>query len=170
MIVGATGSGKTSGSGTAIAEAALKAGYGGAGAAGQGRPRILEDALSSYRSVARPDSVRSSEPWRFNFIDYEMRRAGSGAGLTENIVSLFSTVLELSSETRVKAGAGRTKAIGEKLPPAVPESGRFADARHRTHQRPRSLSTRHLGADFAAADALGRLETAFALLSLPGRG
>lgn len=46
------------------------------------------------------------ETLRFNFLDYELNRTGAGAGLTENIVNLFSTVLEVA-ERNAASGGGR---------------------------------------------------------------
>jgi type IV secretory pathway TraG/TraD family ATPase VirD4 len=43
---------------------------------------------------------------RFNFLDYEATRRGEGAGLTENLVNLFSTVLEVA-ERNSGGGTGR---------------------------------------------------------------
>lgn len=61
------------------------------------------------RDAGRSDSlvvVTLGGPWRFNFLDYELRRPGAGAGLTENLVQLFTAVLEVAS--RGSAGsAGR---------------------------------------------------------------
>ena len=38
-----------------------------------------------------------SSPWRFNFLDSELRRPGAGAGLTENILRLFLTIAEIAT-------------------------------------------------------------------------
>lgn len=94
-IIGETGSGKTTGSGQAIAKAFLKAGYGGL---------ILTDKASERevwerycRETGRLDSllvVSPRHPWRFNFLDYQFARAGEGAGHTENAVATFMTVIE----------------------------------------------------------------------------
>jgi len=44
--------------------------------------------------------------WRFNFLNYELQRPGAGAGLTENILQLFSTISEIASRGSA-GGEGR---------------------------------------------------------------
>jgi len=44
------------------------------------------------------------EPWRFNFLDYEMNRGGRGSGETENIIQLFMEILELTSDIKKDSG------------------------------------------------------------------
>jgi len=94
QIFGATGSGKTSGSGQAIAKAMLRSGFGGLVLCAKADEKDLwlryaaETGRSHSVMVFGPD-----QPYRFNFLDYEYRR-GAGSGLTENIVALFTTVLE----------------------------------------------------------------------------
>lgn len=106
-IWGGTGAGKSSGSGRAIAHAFLRSGYGG----------IVLTAKSSERDLWKKycrDCGRSrdlvcfglNEPWRFNFLDFEMHRPGIGGGMTENIVNLFSTILEMA-ERNTGQGSGR---------------------------------------------------------------
>jgi hypothetical protein len=95
QIFGATGSGKTSGSGQSLAKAYLRAGYGGLVLTVKPDERQLWERYC--RDTGREDSLvifSPSEKWRFNFLDYEMRRPGVGAGLTDNLVSLFYQVLE----------------------------------------------------------------------------
>lgn len=43
-------------------------------------------------------------PWRFNFLDYENRRTSEGGGQTENIVNLFSVILEVIEGKRGQDG------------------------------------------------------------------
>ena len=81
-IFGGLGSGKTSGSGRTFARAFLKAGFGGLVlTAKPDEP----DAWEQYcKETGRGDSFIRFGPghdeWRFNFVDYEMRRTGRGAG------------------------------------------------------------------------------------------
>ena len=115
QIFGATGSGKTSGSGFAIAEKLLKAGFG--GLVLTAKPDEYETwqryAAATGRSA---DLIRFApdEGRTFNFLAYEQRFAkkrqnvasrpgeagapspapSADAGLTENVVNLFSAVLE----------------------------------------------------------------------------
>jgi hypothetical protein len=45
------------------------------------------------------------EPWSFNFMNYESQRSGAGAGLTENLVTLFMEVSSIGSgEARSRGG------------------------------------------------------------------
>jgi hypothetical protein len=98
MIFGGTGSGKTSGSGRAIARSFLAAGFGGL---------ILcakPDEPALWRAYAAETGRESDlamfgagEPWSFNFMRHESLRSGAGAGLTENIVNLFMEVASIGS-------------------------------------------------------------------------
>lgn len=95
QIFGGIGSGKTSGSGKTIAKAFLYAGYGGLVLTVKPDERALWERYCY--ETGREDSLivfSPSEGWRFNFLDYEMRRPGPGAGLTDNLVSLFYQVME----------------------------------------------------------------------------
>ena len=105
-VFGAIGAGKTSGSGRAFAEAYLNVGMGGlvlcakkderetweeyADEAGRGHDLLIMSATSGLR---------------FNFLDYEAKHGATvGPGLTENIVRLFSTIIEA---TRMQKGQGK---------------------------------------------------------------
>lgn len=107
LILGATGSGKTSGSGATIARSFLSAGFGGLVLTAKSDERALwesycrETNRSGDLVVVGPDTER-----RFNFLDHELNRTGSGAGLTENIVNLFSNVMEIR-ERNAASGGGR---------------------------------------------------------------
>jgi type IV secretory pathway TraG/TraD family ATPase VirD4 len=106
QIFGGTGSGKTSGSGQALALGFLRAGFGGLVCTAKPDERALWERYCE--ATGRQDSLivfSPSEPHRFNFLDYEARRPGGGAGLTENLVQLFLTVLEVADRKPGK-GAG----------------------------------------------------------------
>lgn len=97
LVLGATGSGKSSGSGRALALPFLRAGYGGLVLTAKPDERALWE--SYCREAGREGDLLVFGPeraLRFNFIDHELRRPGVGAGLTENIVNLLSTVLEVA--------------------------------------------------------------------------
>lgn len=107
LCLGATGSGKTTGSGRAIALAMLRAGFG--GLVLTAKPGEREVWESYCRETNRSSDLivfGPSNPYRFSFLDYELNRSGIGAGLTENIVNLFSTILEVA-ERGSSSGAGR---------------------------------------------------------------
>lgn len=94
QIFGATGSGKTSGSGQAIAKAMLSAGFGGLVLTAKPDERALWERYGAETGRSNSLMVFGADtPHRFNFLDYELRRS-PGAGLTENLVALFTTVLD----------------------------------------------------------------------------
>lgn len=93
QIFGGIGSGKTSGSGAALAKAYLRAGFGGLVLCAK------KDELETWQRYAketgREESLLifdASGEWRFPFLQYEINREGEGAGYTENLVRLFTTV------------------------------------------------------------------------------
>jgi len=95
QIFGGIGSGKTSGSGAALAKSFLRQGFGGLVLCAK------NDEVDTWRKYAeqtgRSNSLLvfdDSGDWRFPFLQYEINRAGKGAGYTENLVRLFSTVHE----------------------------------------------------------------------------
>lgn len=97
LVTGASGSGKTSGSGQAMAKALLAHGFGALVLTTKADERALWEAYCA--AVGRAEDVRifdASGGLRFNFLDYEARHAGEGAGLTENLVNLFGSVMEVA--------------------------------------------------------------------------
>ena len=105
-IFGATGSGKTSGSGQTVALALLAAGFGGLVLSAKTEERALWERWAAMTGRTKDLLFFSpEEDWRFNFLDYEWRRPGAGGGRVENIVRLFT----LGMET---LGAGEQKASG----------------------------------------------------------
>jgi hypothetical protein len=97
LVLGATGSGKTSASGRAIATSMLGHGFGGLVLTAKADERANWERYCA--DTGRADDLivfAPGGPWTFNFLDHERTRAGAGAGLTENIVNLLSTVLEVA--------------------------------------------------------------------------
>lgn len=100
-IFGATGSGKTSGSGQALAKAFLNAGFGGLVLCAK-----RDEAELWRRYCAETNRSHSlvifgpQQPHRFNFLNYELSRPGAGAGHTENLVRLFTGVMEVAERQR----------------------------------------------------------------------
>ena len=93
QIFGGIGSGKTSGSGAALAKSFLRAGFGGLVLCAK------KDELETWQRYARETNREqsvlvfdASGEWRFPFLQYEVSRQGEGAGYTENLVRLFTTV------------------------------------------------------------------------------
>jgi type IV secretory pathway TraG/TraD family ATPase VirD4 len=50
--------------------------------------------------------VEEAAPHRFNFLRYELKRPGAGAGHTENLVNLFCSVLEASERRSGQSNGG----------------------------------------------------------------
>ena len=96
LIFGATGAGKTSGSGHIIATSFLNAGFGGLVLCAKSDEK---DMWQEYcREAGREEDliiVSPSSQWKFNFLDYEYQRPGAGAGLVHNINTLLSQALEI---------------------------------------------------------------------------
>lgn len=108
LVLGATGSGKSSGSGRTIALAMLRAGFGGLVLMAKPDERAIWEGYC--REAGRFDDLTvfgPQEPQRFNFLNHEMTRKGGGAGLTENVVNLLSTVLEVAERNSAGGGDGR---------------------------------------------------------------
>lgn len=105
IITGATGAGKTTGAGAAIALAFLQAGFGGLVLACKPGERKLWEGYC--QRTGRIDDLvvfDASGEHRFSFLHEELRRPGAGAGLTENIVNLLSTILEIAERNGGQGG------------------------------------------------------------------
>ena len=97
QIFGGTGSGKTTGSGKALAESFLHAGMGGLIlTAKPGEPQLWQNYAKTQGRERQLVIFSPSQPWRFNFLEYEFSRGGEGAGITSNLVHLFTSVLEVA--------------------------------------------------------------------------
>lgn len=122
QVFGGTGSGKTSGSGAALARAFLRAGFGGLVMCAKPEERRLweryarEAGREQHLVILSPD-----QPWRFNFLDYERSRPGSGGGQTENIVELIIKMLEIAEGKQQMVGGDQfwTRAMKEMLRNAI---------------------------------------------------
>lgn len=106
---GATGSGKTSGSGTHLALGYL-------GSAAEAGFLVLCAKISEaeqWRQWAREtgrerDLIEfdaSGDRWRFNFLDWELSRASEGGGLTINVVALLEEII-LALQPERSGGSG----------------------------------------------------------------
>jgi type IV secretory pathway TraG/TraD family ATPase VirD4 len=104
LVLGATGSGKSSGSGRQIALSFLQSGFGGIVLTAKAEERRLWE---NYAEVAGrlKDLIcfGPGEPWRFNFLDSELRFRNSVL-LTDNIVSYFMTVMEIAERGQGQGG------------------------------------------------------------------
>lgn len=107
QVFGMTGSGKTSGSGSAIASGFLSAGFGGLVLTAKTDERDLWQRWAARTGRTKDLCIVTADgPLTFNFMDYETRRPGAGAGLTHNLVRLFQNVFEVSDRQGSGGGGG----------------------------------------------------------------
>jgi hypothetical protein len=101
QVFGGTGSGKTSGSGEAIAKTFLRQGFGGLVLTAKPDERALWQRYCAETgrelTIFAPDNK-----YGFNFLEYEYSRGGLGAGLTSNVAELFAAIAEIM---QAKAGS-----------------------------------------------------------------
>jgi hypothetical protein len=120
QIFGGTGSGKTSGSGKAVAESFLYAGMGGLIlTAKPGEPQLWQHYAKAQGRERQLVIFSPSQPWRFNFLDYEFSRPGAGAGITTNLVNLFTAVLEVSQSGQMENDGYWKRALQQLLRNAI---------------------------------------------------
>ena len=101
FVSGATGSGKTSGTGRATARAMLRAGYGGLVLCAKADEPDLWEAYA--REEGRAGDVLRFGPGRglgFNFLDYEISRGGVGGGLAMNAVEVLMQMAEVGGGSK----------------------------------------------------------------------
>ncbi len=114
QIFGATGSGKTSGSGQAIACALLESGFGGLVLTAKRDERELWEKYAA--DTGRKESLivfspvnPSPSPYTFNFLEYERTALREpGVSLTDNLVALFCAVAEVAQ----RGGSGSNNQDG----------------------------------------------------------
>ncbi|SKB01846.1 AAA-like domain-containing protein [Prosthecobacter debontii] len=106
QIFGGTGSGKSSGSGHAVARAMLEANLGGLVLTAK-PDEVLNWKTYAKETGREPDLliVEENSAHRFNFLRYELQRPGVGAGHTENLVNLFCAVMESAEKRQGGSGA-----------------------------------------------------------------
>ena len=105
FVSGSSGSGKTSGPGATIARAFLRAGYG--GLVLTTKPGECDQWRRWCEQTGRLDDflvMDDSTNYRFNFLEYESKRAGRGAGLDTNLAALFLNVMEATDAGRANSG------------------------------------------------------------------
>ncbi len=104
QIFGGTGSGKTSGSGAALALSFLEQGFGGVVLTAKPDERALWEQYCELTgrklTVFGPNSG-----YYFNFLQYEFARGGLGAGLTSNVAELFAALAETTNQSKGGGGA-----------------------------------------------------------------
>ncbi len=95
QIFGGIGSGKTSGSGEALARSFLRAGFGGLVLCA--KKDVLDDWKRYASETGRANHLlvfNATGEFVFPFLQYEIERKGEGAGYSDNLVRLFTTVYE----------------------------------------------------------------------------
>ena len=95
LVLGATGSGKTSGPFRSLLRTFFRAGYG--GIIFTTKPGEYEEIRRWAEETGRLDNLirfAPEEKYRFNFLNYESTNPGRGGAQTENIVKLLLTIQE----------------------------------------------------------------------------
>ena len=119
-VFGATGSGKSSGSGRVIALSMLRKQFGGLVLCAK------PDEARTWKRYAREAGregdlvIFSPESGQgFNFLDYELRRGGRGAGITENVVAVLMQCAETGNASGRDADEIWGKAMKQLLRNAI---------------------------------------------------
>lgn len=105
MILGSTGSGKSSGSGKHLAHAFLRSGFGGLVLTAKADERHQWERYC--QATGREDDLIAVDvdgEWVFNALDYEVQRSGAGAGITENLVRLLDTLVRAADQGQDSRG------------------------------------------------------------------
>jgi hypothetical protein len=107
-IMGAIGSGKSTGSGRTLALAFLSAGFGFLVLCAKSDEAAMWQEYC--RQTGRLEDLvrfRADSGFRFDPLNHELIRKGEGAGQTENIVGLLSTLLEIADRNTGQGGSGK---------------------------------------------------------------
>ena len=106
IVFGATGSGKTSGSGQLLAREYLRAGFGGLVLCAKPDEPALWTEYASKVGRASDLILFGRDPKEcFNFLLHESRRQGAGASLTENLVNVFTEIASIGIGSAAGGGA-----------------------------------------------------------------
>lgn len=106
LILGGTGSGKTSGAGATLAKGLLKRGFG--GLVLTAKPEELDLWRRRCEETGRSGDLEvfgEGSDHRFNFVTYELQRLADGGVVTESIVDLLITAMESGR----RAGGGMSE-------------------------------------------------------------
>lgn len=117
QIFGGIGSGKSSGSGQTIALSYLKQGFGGIVLTGKVdekdnwiRYAKMTNRLKDVIVFGEKD-LNDKNTYKFNPLSYETNRQGEGAGETENIVSLFTSIIKMGNRINGNSANGSSDAF-----------------------------------------------------------
>jgi hypothetical protein len=101
LIFGAVGSGKTSGSGSSIARAYLQAGFG--GIVLTAKPDEARRWMRMCQETGRADDyihVTPNSGHKLNFLQYETQRPGERIGVTDDLITLFRCLINVSNHSK----------------------------------------------------------------------
>jgi hypothetical protein len=104
LIFGAVGSGKTSGSGSAIARAYLTAGFG--GLVLTAKPDEARRWLRMCEETGRADDyvhITPNSGHKLNFLQYETQRPGERIAVTDDLIALFRCLINVANHTKGNA-------------------------------------------------------------------
>lgn len=175
QIFGATGSGKTSGSGRHLAIHMLRAGFGGLVLVAKPDEKTLWEGYAD--ETGRRQDLIIVEPggqYGFNFLDFEYR-AGRGSGLTHNLVSVFLAALESGQDRESTADPYWEDALRQLLTNAIDlaamanQSVHLPDITQIVRTAPQSLEEARSAAWQDRSDCWKSLERAHATVKEPER-
>ena len=107
LITGSTGSGKSSGAGRHIALSMLRSGFGMCIlCAKPGEAKIWEGYANEANRIDDLVVFNKQSGLKFNFLEYELKRLGEGAGETINIVN---ALMNLNEQNRIHLSGGDGK-------------------------------------------------------------
>lgn len=111
LILGSTGSGKSSGPGTYVAKAMLRAGFGMCVLCAKPDERYRWEAYA--KEMGREDNLvifNKESGLQFDFLQYEMTRSGEGAG---EIINVVNGLMNLNEQNKIhqSGGEGRDEAF-----------------------------------------------------------
>lgn len=105
LILGASGSGKSSSSGKLLAKSFLKFGYGGLVlCAKKDEVYMWKKLAEKYKRSEDLVIFQNGSNYQFNPLEYEQNREGDGAGDVQNIMDILMALYDLSNN--VSAGGG----------------------------------------------------------------
>jgi len=110
QVFGGIGSGKSSGSGKTIARAFLQNGFGGLVLCA--KPDEKEQWVHYARQTGREEDLiifGEDSPYQFNPLQYELTRAGKGAGEVFNLANLFMEIYKMGTRFSGNSSSGESE-------------------------------------------------------------
>jgi len=110
QIFGGIGSGKSSGSGRAIAKSFLKNGFGGVVLCAKPDERVAWEKYAQETGRIQDLLIfDENSEFEFNPLQYEMSRSGKGAGEVYNLVNLFMEIYKMGNRFSGNGNAGESE-------------------------------------------------------------